>query len=98
LALAGAALTRTAKTEFAWLRSRADRADLVAVVGPLRRRLQVAGSILVLWPLLTPLGLLLSEMQAGDIVMPMSRMRAEPPARLVTCGPVRRAAIAARWS
>jgi hypothetical protein len=33
VALAGAALTRTAKIELAWLRSRADRADLVAVVG-----------------------------------------------------------------
>jgi hypothetical protein len=32
---------------------------------------RVAGSILVLWPLLTPLGSLFSEMQAGDIVLPM---------------------------
>jgi hypothetical protein len=32
---------------------------------------RVAGSILVLWPLLTPLGSLFNEMQAGDIVMPM---------------------------
>jgi hypothetical protein len=32
---------------------------------------RVAGSILVLWPLLTPLGSLFSQMQAGDIVLPM---------------------------
>jgi hypothetical protein len=32
---------------------------------------RVAGSILVLWPLLTPLGSLFSQLQAGDIVMPM---------------------------
>jgi membrane protease YdiL (CAAX protease family) len=32
---------------------------------------RVAGSILVLWPLLTPLGSLFNQMQGGDIVMPM---------------------------
>jgi membrane protease YdiL (CAAX protease family) len=32
---------------------------------------RVAGSILVLWPLLTPLGSLFNQIQAGDIVMPM---------------------------
>ena len=32
---------------------------------------RVAGSILVLWPLLTPLGSLFSQIQAADIVMPM---------------------------
>jgi hypothetical protein len=32
---------------------------------------RVAGSILVLWPLLTPLGSLFSQMQAAEIVMPM---------------------------
>jgi membrane protease YdiL (CAAX protease family) len=32
---------------------------------------RVTGSILVLWPLLTPLGSLFSQIQAGDIVLPM---------------------------
>jgi membrane protease YdiL (CAAX protease family) len=32
---------------------------------------RVAGSILVLWPLLTPLGSLFNQIQGGDIVMPM---------------------------
>jgi membrane protease YdiL (CAAX protease family) len=32
---------------------------------------RVAGSILVLWPLLTPLGSLFNQIQSGDIVMPM---------------------------
>ena len=32
---------------------------------------RVAGSILVLWPLLTPLGSLFNQMQGGDIVLPM---------------------------
>jgi membrane protease YdiL (CAAX protease family) len=32
---------------------------------------RVAGSILVLWPLLTPLGSLFTQIQAGDRVMPM---------------------------
>jgi hypothetical protein len=32
---------------------------------------RVAGSIVVLWPLLTPLGSLFNQIQAGDIVMPM---------------------------
>jgi hypothetical protein len=33
LALVGSLLTRTAKIELAWLRSRGDRADLAAIVG-----------------------------------------------------------------
>jgi hypothetical protein len=32
---------------------------------------RVAGSILVLWPLLTPLGSLFNQLQAGDIVLPL---------------------------
>jgi hypothetical protein len=32
---------------------------------------RVAGSILVLWPLLTPLGSLFNQIQGGDIAMPM---------------------------
>jgi hypothetical protein len=32
---------------------------------------RAAGSILVLWPLLTPLGSLFSQIQAGDMVLPM---------------------------
>jgi membrane protease YdiL (CAAX protease family) len=32
---------------------------------------RVAGSIVVLWPLLTPLGSLFNQLQAGDIVLPM---------------------------
>jgi membrane protease YdiL (CAAX protease family) len=32
---------------------------------------RVAGSILVLWPLLTPLGSLFNQIQAGDMVLPM---------------------------
>jgi hypothetical protein len=32
---------------------------------------RVAGSILVLWPLLTPLGSFFNQVQGGDIVMPM---------------------------
>jgi membrane protease YdiL (CAAX protease family) len=32
---------------------------------------RLAGSILVLWPLLTPLGSLFSQVQAGDIVLPL---------------------------
>jgi hypothetical protein len=32
---------------------------------------RVAGSILVLWPLLTPLGSFFNQIQGGDIVMPM---------------------------
>jgi membrane protease YdiL (CAAX protease family) len=32
---------------------------------------RLAGSILVLWPLLTPLGSLFSQVNAGDIVLPM---------------------------
>jgi hypothetical protein len=32
---------------------------------------RVAGSIVVLWPLLTPLGALFNQVQSGDIVLPM---------------------------
>jgi membrane protease YdiL (CAAX protease family) len=32
---------------------------------------RLAGSILVLWPLLTPLGSFFSQLQAGDLVLPM---------------------------
>ena len=32
---------------------------------------RVAGSILVLWPLLTPLGSLCNQLQAGDVVLPL---------------------------
>jgi hypothetical protein len=32
---------------------------------------RVVGSILVLWPLLTPLGSLFNQVQAGDIVLPL---------------------------
>jgi len=32
---------------------------------------RVAGSILVLWPLLTPLGSLFNQLQAGDVVLPL---------------------------
>ena len=35
---------------------------------------RVAGSILVLWPLLTPMGSLFNEIQRGDIVMPLESM------------------------
>jgi len=35
---------------------------------------RLAGSILVLWPLLTPMGSLFNEIQRGDIVMPLESM------------------------
>jgi hypothetical protein len=35
---------------------------------------RLAGSILVLWPLLTPLGSLFNQIQAGDVVMPLESM------------------------